>query len=576
MAITDIKEIRLLPPLAVGRLGSSNEPMHNYTAEVPPDDPKGFRQLRPAETLVIDPANGTVVGAVTPAALSFRDGAGLIKPVAPFIEVWARFTDDGPLEPLTSTALGELGLTPGAVHWEVTVGNLKVFRRTGDPGDRVVARLTAADLAGHARQDLRGRADNFRATRTISLGSAQYIRPTEQFPEVRFRFTPAHGLVFGHRASAVIPAARAVYDPVAGDWDNHRDRDMPNSPTPRARLTTAPGDIYARSRRGVNLGYLDDSCDGIVRVSIQVGGRELTSLARITAGPPDFAPDSFPVRSLADDLEQMIHGPDVDTVTADQVIDIIRRAVETMRLMNTETQNRSFPFWVEEAQQAFENGAPYAGTRGLHEGLLTAVALGLNAAPTSAERKAAVDVLQLIVGILRAPEAVADYSKTAPAEQRPAMQRMPALMRGSDGHLLAVTRRQRSILTKAIEQFRAAPPVDATAKGAMVRLIQKLMVFAGMHSGVTIPSGATLDTLFADAERLLAHLSTAVAAGDVADGLGLKGQRLVVPRNPDQSAFFRMITSPGHPMRSRFANYRDDTTGANGVDVVRTWIMSLS
>ena len=30
MPVTAIHEIRLLPPLAIGRFGSSAEPMHNY------------------------------------------------------------------------------------------------------------------------------------------------------------------------------------------------------------------------------------------------------------------------------------------------------------------------------------------------------------------------------------------------------------------------------------------------------------------------------------------------------------------------------------------------------------------
>ena len=35
MPVTNIHEIRLLPPLAIGRFGSSAEPMHNYEFDRP-------------------------------------------------------------------------------------------------------------------------------------------------------------------------------------------------------------------------------------------------------------------------------------------------------------------------------------------------------------------------------------------------------------------------------------------------------------------------------------------------------------------------------------------------------------
>lgn len=576
-----IKEIRLLPALAIGRLGSADEPMHNYDA-VLPVDPNGYRQLKPAETLVIDPMTGSVAGAVTPAAVQFRDGAGRIKPVAPFLEVWARFTDEGPFEPLTITTMAALGLTPSAIKWEVEVANLKMFRRTGDSADRITARLNATQLATYARQELLGRADNFHTVRTISFGYAHAIFPTSEFPEIRFRFTPAKGLVYGHTEDRVIPADRAVYNPVAGGWDNYNDTDpAPTNPTPRARLNTIPAGIYARTQgaQRVNLGYLDDTCDGIVRVSLEVDGRMFGSFARILSGPPDFAPDSLPVRSVTDDLEQIFLGTDIGPVTADEVIEIVRRATETMRLMNSETQNRQFPFWIPTAQRSFgPQGAKYSSTRALHENLLRSIAVGLVAAPATGERRAAVESLKLIVAILREPEAAANYSTTAPAGQRPGMQRMPALMRGGDGNLLTLTRRQQNILKAAIEQFRAAPPADYTPHGAMVRLIQKLGAFAGLHAGVVVSSGTTLDTLFGDPERLLSYLAApiSVARGGVADSLGLKGKRLVVPQKPDESALFMMITSVGHPMQTRFIDYKDDFSGENGVKIVRDWIESLT
>jgi len=111
MPVNDIKELRLLPPLAIGRFGSSTEPMENYEVQVNEADIAGFRKLLPAETLVVDRATGEVTEAITPSAVRFRDAAGNIKPVSPFLELWGRLDDNDSLEPLTKTHLTDLGLT---------------------------------------------------------------------------------------------------------------------------------------------------------------------------------------------------------------------------------------------------------------------------------------------------------------------------------------------------------------------------------------------------------------------------------------------------------------------------------
>lgn len=582
MPVTDIKEIRILPPLALGRLGSSDEPMHNYDAE-PPTAGAGFRTPKPADTLVINPESGEVIRAVTPPEVKFHDGAGRIKPVAPFLEVWARFTDDGPFEPLTVAALDDLRLTAADVKWTVRVGNLKMFRRTGDVGDRITAEVGPEQLTGHARLELLGRAGNFRPDRTVGLGWAQYVRPGAAFPEIRLRFTPARGLVYGHTAGGVITPERAVYDPTAGRWDTHDDRNVSSaSPTPRARFATSPGATYARTRpapngRRVNLGYFDDSCDGIVLASLRLGDRALRAIARVAVGPPDFAPDSLPVRSVADDLGQMLLGAESDAVTAEEVIDMVRRAAETMRLMNTETQNRQFPFWVTAAQQAFgPGGANYFQVRALHEGLLQAVQ-GLRAPPDSPQRPPAVAALEAITRILRPAEATADYSVTAPAGERPAMQRMPAFMRGSDGDLLALSRRQQNAVRKAAAQFKPTAGGEATPLAAMIRMINQNQFAATLHSAVALPAGGTLAALFATPDRLLAYLAdpSSVARGATAASLGLAGKRLVIPKDPVNSALFSMVSNPTHPMHGVLSAYQDPTLQVSGIEVIRQWIMSL-
>lgn len=165
MAEIDIKELRVFPPLAIARFGASPEPMHNYDLEI--DDVSGWRRLVPAPTLVLDPATGVIVASTIPPDVRFKDGAGLVKPVCPFFEVWARFEDDGEFLPLTLQKLEDLGLSPQSVKWNINVGNLKMLRRTGDAGDRIEANASA--ITDHKRHALEGRAANFKSDRKIPL-----------------------------------------------------------------------------------------------------------------------------------------------------------------------------------------------------------------------------------------------------------------------------------------------------------------------------------------------------------------------------------------------------------------------
>ena len=137
-----ITELRILPPLVIARLGSSPHPLENYNLN-PPEDLLGFRKLDPTETLAVDEQSGEISRAYTPSKIVFRDGDH-IRPVAPFLEVFAR-TDSGQLEPLTSNLLKDNGLSPVDVKWTVKVGNLKVFRRTGDVGDQIFAEQSFCD-----------------------------------------------------------------------------------------------------------------------------------------------------------------------------------------------------------------------------------------------------------------------------------------------------------------------------------------------------------------------------------------------------------------------------------------------
>lgn len=452
----EILEIRILPPFAVGRLGSSPEPMDNYRlvvedgAAAPRDqltDPVGPRLLVPAPTLVVDPATGEISERRTPDRVRFRDAARRVRPVSPFLEVWARFEEEGDLVPLTAAQLADLGLAPSSVSWKVTVGNHKAFRRTGDPNDKIEA--VVGPFCDHAPHPLAGECPNFKAGKRLPFGAVQYVKPTARFPEIRARFTPARGVVYGPVAGDPL-CADDVYDAQKGRWKGYADPDA----DPR---TTIPGQIYAAGADGKSLGYLDDECDGVLEVSLETSRGVLTAFARIAAGPPTFAPDSEPVRTVLDELLQADQGPGLaarltDDEVRDSVRDSVRRALETVRLMNTEVLNRaSTQRGVGMARMDILDMARAAepimdpsvvdalAVRARHERVLTALESG---------------TLAWFARVLREHTQVGDLSDEG-------RRRMPAMMRGADGRHLALTRRQVSIIRGAADRLVAAQATAA-------------------------------------------------------------------------------------------------------------------
>jgi hypothetical protein len=444
-----ILEIRILPPLAVARLGSSAEPLENYELVV--DQPLAHRSIVPAETLRVDRASGEITEAYTPREIVFRDG-DRIRPVAPFLEVFARTAPDV-LEPLTVGLLRAEGLAPEDLRWTVTLGNIKAFRRTGDPHDKITA---TASFSDHARYPLEGHCTNFLAGKTLPLGIAQYIKPTKAFPEIRLRYTPAAGLVYGASARRItedgpngpvtepdpVLDGRIVYDETR-DWKGHFDKGDPTD--------TNPGSIYAgygdNAGNQVSWGYLDDECDGTVSVELTLGGKTLRAFARIGAGPPSFAPDGLPIRTVADELEQAMFGPCVDTASISdaEVEDIVRRAFETVRLLNTAVLNGN----PVNGRLATTSMMPMQDANDYHR------MFGPIMAPALVDNLSVVALHQTVLtalksgtpawfaDVLRQPEEVGDLTDKG-------RRKMPAMMRGADARYLTLTRRQIDKIKKSV------------------------------------------------------------------------------------------------------------------------------
>jgi hypothetical protein len=180
-------------------------------------------------------------------------------------------------------------------------------------------------------------------------------------------------------------------------------------------------------------GYLDDSCDGIVRVRVDLDGRSVSAFGRVAAGPPTYAPDAVPIRTVADELEQALFGPTVDpaTVTVEQVEEIVRRAFETVRLMNTEFMNRN-------GMAAHDSQGNRPDRRRRREPIM---------ASSLVDRVALENLHQSLLVALRGGSApwfadvLRPYDEVGDLTDR-GRRRMPALMRGADGQHLALTRRQ--------------------------------------------------------------------------------------------------------------------------------------
>jgi len=451
--MAEIAEIRILPPFAIARLGSSSDPMDNYDLVL--TDPIGARHITDAETLLVDDKTGEAQAKPRPFEVKFRDAQGNIRPVSPFLEVWALLAGSDELVPLTLDVLQQAGLTPSDVKWSVKTANIKAFRRTGDPNDRIEA--ATGLFSDHGVKQLPGQCVNFLPNKSIPLGTVQYIKPNAAFPEIRLRFTPAAGKVYG----PPLPdgkkdgnLAGEVYDANKGRWKGYQDAADPKTdPILDIRKATNPGNVYAGTDstdpdnpHRVSWGYLDDECDGIVDVEITAGGKRLTAYARIAAGPPTFAPDSLPVRTVYDELEQAMYGPELESeVTSEeieQVKQIVRHALETVRLMNTSQMNMfSKQRGVGMARMDFLDvnraGTPIVDAavadslaiRSRHERVLLALESGS---------------LAWFARVLREHDEVGDLTDDG-------RRKMPALMRGADARHLALTRRQVNKVRSAAE-----------------------------------------------------------------------------------------------------------------------------
>ena len=190
-----IKELRILPPFAIARLGSADTPMDNYTIEVDvaagEKYPLDYRIIKMQPTLFVNQWSGEIEDERTPSKPQFKEGEDnkpgrnaqentRDRPVAPFLEVFAIVEGDDALVPLTTDLLKSNGLGVDDISWRVRVANRKVARRTGDDADIVHAELPS--IKDHKAQPLRGTCKNFVNGGHVDFGPGAFHQAECEIP----------------------------------------------------------------------------------------------------------------------------------------------------------------------------------------------------------------------------------------------------------------------------------------------------------------------------------------------------------------------------------------------------------
>ncbi len=370
-----IREIYFLPPLAIARLGASTTPLDCFVWQTDKSIHGGNRTtIQPAVSLRVM-GDGSL-RPFMPNAIQFRDG-DLLRPVAPFFELWATVEEGGRCETkqVTVGLLREFGADLDSVKYTMTVANRKAQRRTLSAACAYIARESALG-DDHERKALRAisphNADEeplVTRDHPIHLGYFQVIKPIDRkvmgidLTALRVRFTPATGQVYGPRTAIAGPASplppgqaldRVTLGGRLHDIVSLENRILNDSTKwtkyvmdAKGQEDPQPSDSYDGANVGDNCswGVVDDSCDGIIEAQVVIDGVRHVATARVLSSCPDFAPDRRPLNSFADDLADRDEGPiamdpnDKEQIelTQAEIADLFARAFETASLINLDS-----------------------------------------------------------------------------------------------------------------------------------------------------------------------------------------------------------------------------------------------
>lgn len=487
--MTKIRRIWLLPPLAFGRVGSGARPCQAFSWATPAIMPKGSAKtvLAPEDTIEVDDDGNPVL---RPAAdfdrIDLKDENGRFFPVCPFFELHGEWTENGVTAegPISEELLGRAGLGLDRVRWSVAVANLKAYHNTLQDEDRVEARVEVVatdtrrhDLDGLSPPDAQGQR-LVPGPDAVKLGQMQAIRPTAQLPGLRLRIHAPAGVVYAPTDIEAriaqdnvwrplnVPAARRIINPQA-PWATYRVPADAPPPLPGDPRVTPQGLAATFGPASQSLGLLDDVSDGLVTCLV---GDLPPAHARIAIGPPDFSPATRPFVSLQDGLADRVERETArDAALSEReleelVTDIFERALETSDLINKDAQTgrshltngRQLPPPSPDFEQ------PPIGTL-----WPTAIAAGdlatrVDALPVSfkgSRMHRRLNVLQYLKDRLRSDPTFVERWLRPPLDALAVYdRRMPALMRGSDGRPMHLTRRQYELVRRWADSFVAHEP----------------------------------------------------------------------------------------------------------------------
>jgi hypothetical protein len=465
------------PPLAFGRLGGSSRPLECFYWGEDDNTPRGTGKTTvvPGRTLVV--GDDGSLSDYLPNEITFKD-SDQFRPVCPFFELHAGWTDaqgERHEEPVTEALLDAHGHKLKDLVWNVSVANLKPYNMSQSPGTRIEASVTIGgdDVSVH---ELRGVGPQdapdalVPAVQWIPLGSVRLTRPNAAFPELRLRFTPAKGLFYGptnlkDRWQGVDLDDRLLFLNKDSPWCSWQ-------PKPDDARGT-PGGQYAQDEKtGVSYGMVDDVCDGII--TCRLGDTAtLTANARITVGPPDFAPYRRHLVSLADGLKDRVDRADVfdagyygdDDLCDAEIHELLQRIYETAALNNVDVFNNRVNV-QENPTQAQTLGLPYRPMEYIAFPVpdpLVGRPLPLSDLARDNHRR--LQVLTTFIELIRRnPSLLPSYVRKPLDANLFFDYRMPAVMRGSSGDPLALTRRQYEFLMRWAKLRGGNEPPPARAR----------------------------------------------------------------------------------------------------------------
>lgn len=469
-----ITEIKLFPPIAIARFGSSTHDLEGYTIEIDEENPLDYRKIVPHERSI--------------KAIKFKDSEGKIKPVSPFLELFVCLANDVYV-PLTKKLLKKEKLSLIDLSITICMENHKIYRRTNDRNDIIKSEVTFNGTE-QGRIALKGSCENFIKSAFVPLGFIEFIVPTSDNDVLKLRFTPPAGKVYGpddHYISKLIKSgnlcadyeeyfknleeSQRIYDSSKGSWCAYKEGGI-SSP-----ITTNPSQIYSGYDLGddhYSVGLFDDASDGYVMVQL---GTTTVGRATLITAPPTFAPDLVPIRVVTDELEQILYGPDLDEqVFIEDVQDIIRRAMESIRLMNTALMNGN----------AFNGLQATASTMPRQDSNDTNRAFEPVMAPEIVDNFTLLKLHEKIYSSLES--GIAPWfinSIRMPNEigklDNETRRKMPAMMRGADARALTLTYRQINTIIKGIYQGSLKPKEALANKLKKTTTISKSDYRAQLH-----------------------------------------------------------------------------------------------